>query len=268
MKPILRSIIFGFLGFIALISLLIGSYQVLNAGRIFPGVTVSGIDIGGLLPSQAAKLIGESITYPQTGKLNFEFSGQSWQVTPAQIGMFLDLDGSAQNAFLVGRTGNIIARLAEQFGSAYYGHPVSLSVIFDQRMAFNFLTELAKQIDVPAANAGVTIRGTEVIVANSMTGLRLDRETSLQAIASQINTLNDGAVPLTVIDIKPLIVDVGSQAEAARTLLSEPFNLVLPENQPDEQKTYTFNPRKWQACWLLAWVQIVKIRSIPSHWIR
>jgi len=244
MKPILRSIIIGFLGFIALISLLIGSYQVLNAGRIFPGVTVSGIDVGGLLPSQAAKLIGESITYPQTGKLNFEFFGQSWQVTPAQIGMFLDLDGSAQNAFLVGRTGSIITRLAEQFGSAYYGHPVSLSVIFDQRMAFNFLTELAKQIDVPAANAGVTIRGTEVVVANSMTGLRLDRETSLQAIASQINTLNDGAVPLTVIDIKPLIVDVGSQAEAARTLLSEPFNLVLPENQPEEQKTYTLQPEE------------------------
>jgi vancomycin resistance protein YoaR len=244
MKPILRSIIFGFLGFIALITLFIGSYQVLNAGRIFPGVTVSGIDVGGLFPSQAAKLIGESITYPQTGKLNIEFSGQYWQVTPAQIGMFLDLDGSAQNAFLVGRTGNIITRLAEQFGSAYYGHPASLSVIFDQRMAFNFLTELAKQIDLPSANAGVTIRGTEVIVANSMTGLRLDREASLQAIASQINTLSDGVVPLTVIDIKPLIVDVGSQAEAARILLSKPFNLVLPENQPDEQKIYTLQPEE------------------------
>ncbi len=244
MKPILRSIIFGFLGFIALITLLIISYQVLNAGRIFPGVTVSGFDVGGLFPSQAAKIIGESVTYPLTGKLDFEYKGQSWQVTPAQIGMFLDLDGSAQSAYSVGRTGNFITRLAEQFGSTYYGHPVSLSVIFDQRMAFNFLTELAKQIDIPAANAGVSIRGTEVIVANSMTGVRLDREASLQAIASQINTLNDGTVPLTVTDIKPLIVDVGSQADAARNLLAEPFNLVLPENQPDERKTYTLQPEE------------------------
>ncbi len=244
MKPILRSILYGFLGFIALVTLLIGSYQILNAGRIFPGVTVSGIDVGGLYPSQAAKLIGESITYPQTGKLNFEYNGRSWQASPAEIGMFLDLDGSAQNAFSVGRTGNIVNRLAEQFGSAYYGRPVSLSVIFDQRMAFNFLTELAKQIDVPAANAGVTIRGTEVIIANSTTGMRLDREASLEAIGGQINTLSDGTVPLTVIDIKPLIVDVGSQAEAARNLLSEPFNLVLPENQPDERKTYTLQPEE------------------------
>ncbi len=244
MKPILRSILYGFLGFIALVTLLIGSYQILNAGRIFPGVTVSGIDVGGLYPSQAAKLIGESITYPQTGKLNFEYNGRSWQASPAEIGMFLDLDGSAQNAFSVGRTGNIVNRLAEQFGSAYYGRPVSLSVIFDQRMAFNFLTELAKQIDVPAANAGVTIRGTEVIIANSTTGMRLDREASLEAIGGQINTLSDGTVPLTVIDIKPLIVDVGSQAEAARNLLSEPFILVLPENQPDERKTYTLQPEE------------------------
>ncbi len=242
MKLFIRSVIFGFIGFFALIVLVIVSYQIFNAGRIFPGVTISGIDVGGLFPSEVAKLIGEKTTYPQTGKLTFEYDGRSWQVAPAQIGLFLDLDGTAENAFSVGRSGNILTRLAEQFGSAYYGHPVALSVIFDQRMAFNYLTELAEQIDVPAADASVSIRGTEVIVTSAVTGIHLDREATLQALANQLNTLSDGTVPLTVTDIKPLVVDVGNQANAARSLLAEPFDLVVPANQPDDPQTYSLEP--------------------------
>ncbi len=242
MKALTRSILTGFLGFILLIALGIITYQLLYAGRIFPGVSIEGFNMGGLYPSQVSKTLGENITYPQTGKVTLSYGENSWQVSPAQVGLFLDLDRSAQNAFSVGRQGNLITRLAEQFGAAYYGHPASLSTILDQRIAFTYLSNLAEQIDVPAADAGVSIQGTEVIVNSAVTGLHLDREATLQAITSQLNTLSDVRVPLVVKDIKPLVVDVGFQADQARVLLAEPFTLTLPSGQPDQQQSYTIQP--------------------------
>jgi vancomycin resistance protein YoaR len=232
----------GFLIFTGIIMIGIIAYQLLYADRIFPGVSINGIDMGGLYPAQVSKTLSESITYPQTGKVTLSYADNAWQATPAQLGLFLDLDRSAQNAFLVGRKGNLINRLAEQFGAAYYGHPASLSTILDQRMAFVYLSNLAEQIDVPAADAGVSIQGTEVILNSAVTGLHLDREATLQALTTQLKTLSDGSVPLVVKDIKPLVVDVGTQADQARALLSEPFLLTLPTGQPDQQQTFTIQP--------------------------
>jgi vancomycin resistance protein YoaR len=242
MKTFLRAVLTGALGFILLIILMVGVYQILYAGKIFPGVSVAGVDVGSLRPAEAAKVLGERITYPQTGSLSLAYADHSWQVTPAQVGLFLDLDKSSQNAYAVGRNGHLLTSLAEQFGAAYYGHPASLAIIFDQRMAFDYLTGLAKQIDVPASDAGVFIQGTQVIVNSAVTGVHLDREASLQTLAGKLNAMSDGEVPLTVQDVKPLVMDVGRQADLARTLLAEPFKLTLPSGQPDGQQSFTIQP--------------------------
>jgi vancomycin resistance protein YoaR len=242
MNALTRSIITGLLGFILMIILMIISYQLLFAGRIFPGVTVSGIDVGGLPPAKASKKIGESISYPQTGRLGFSYNGKTWQSSPADVGVFLDLDSSAKNAFAVGRSGSIITRLAEQFGSIYNGHTAALSIILDQRISFDYLSKLAKEIDIPAVDAGVTIQGTEVIVIDAVTGIRLDRESSLKSLAQQINNLSDGVIPLTVIDTKPLVIEVGIQAELARTMLAEPFTLIMPSGENSNQQSFTLQP--------------------------
>jgi vancomycin resistance protein YoaR len=242
MKSSQKSVILGFIAFFGIISLTLLLFQIFFAGRIFPGVSISGIDVGGLSPSQAAMKIGKTINYPQIGALTFTYQNKSWQVTPAQVGLFLDLDKSSQNAYAVGRNGQLLTSLAEQFGAAYYGHPASLAIIFDQRMAFDYLTGLAKQIDVPASDAGVSIQGTQVIVNSAVTGVHLDREASLQTLAGKLNTMSDGEVPLTVQDVKPLVMDVGRQADLARTLLAEPFKLTLPSGQPDGQQSFTIQP--------------------------
>jgi vancomycin resistance protein YoaR len=242
MKKIIKPALFGVLAFFGIIILAILSFQVFFAGRIFPGVSVSGVDVGGLSPAKASNKIGESISYSQTGSLVFSYNAKTWQATPAEVGAFLDLDSSAKNAFSVGRSGSIITRLAEQFGSIYYGHSATISIILDQRISFEYLSKLAKEIDIPAADAGVIIQGTEVIVTDAVTGIHLDREASLKSLTQQINTLSDGVIPLTVIDTKPVVIEVGKQAEFARTLLAQPFTLTIPPGENSNQQTFTLQP--------------------------
>lgn len=242
MQNIIKPALFGVVAFFGIMILAILSFQVFFAGRIFPGVSVSGIDVGGLSPAKASNKIGESISYPQTGRLVFSSNEKTWQTTPAEVGVFLDLDSSAKNAFSVGRSGSIITRLAEQFGSIYYGHPAAISIILDQRISFEYLSKLAKEIDIPAADAGVIIQRTEVIVTDAVTGIHLDREASLKSLTQQINTLSDGVIPLTVIDTKPVVIEVGKQAEFARTLLAQPFTLTIPPGENSNQQTFTLQP--------------------------
>ncbi len=61
-KQILAALIGGFMLFFAIIITWTLGYQLLYAGRIFPGVSVAGVDISGLSPNDAAlKLSSNSL---------------------------------------------------------------------------------------------------------------------------------------------------------------------------------------------------------------
>src|SRR5512141_3060700 len=60
-------------------------YQLLYAGRIFPGVSVAGVDLSGLTPSDAAVKLNQTLSYPITGKVLFKDGEKAWIATPAQL---------------------------------------------------------------------------------------------------------------------------------------------------------------------------------------
>ena len=234
---LLCSLIFFFLG---LAGFVLG-FQFFYAGRIFPGVSVAGVDVGGLTQSAASVKILQQITYPQDGKILLQ-ENETHLVTPAQMGLFLDPDTSAHAAFQVGRSGGPANGLSEQFEAWYSGYDVPPALIFDQRMAFSYLTDLAKQIDQPTIETSINLKGTDVVVQTGKTGRTLDITSTLTLLSIQIKSLRDGVVPLVVRETPPVIVDVTKQADLARGILSAPLKLTLPSGQPDQAGPWTFDP--------------------------
>ncbi len=226
------------------------------AGRIFPGVSVGGVELGGLSQQEAAVKIFQSITYPQTGKILFEYE-QSGLVSPGQMGLFLDANTSAQRAFEVGRSGGLARALGEQFNVWYYGRDLPPVMIFDQRMAFEYLSARAREIDKPTVEADISIKGTEVVVTNGQTGRSLDIPATLVLLHAQLQTQRDGVVPLVVRDHPPVVVDVSAQAKLARDILSAPLKLTMPAGQPDDD----LGPWSFDAQTLAAMLAFERVES-------
>src|ERR687892_2765185 len=92
--PIFPQIVAAFVsGVVLFFILMIGwtlGYQLLYAGRIFPGVSVAGVDLSGLTPSDAAVKLNQALSYPITGKVLFKDGENAWIATPAQLGMVFD----------------------------------------------------------------------------------------------------------------------------------------------------------------------------------
>ncbi len=234
---LLCGLVFFFLG---LVGFVLG-FQLWFAGRIFPGVAVSGVDVGGLTQTAAAAKILQQITYPQDGKIVLQ-EKETRLVTPAQLGLFLDPDTSTRAAYQIGRRGGPANGLSEQFEAWFSGYDVPPALIFDQRMAFTYLTDLAKQIDQPTFEASIGLKGTDVVVHSGVTGHTLDVPSTLTLLSIQIQSLRDGVVPLVVRENPPVLVDVSQQADLARSILSAPLKLALPSGQPDQAGPWTFDP--------------------------
>jgi vancomycin resistance protein YoaR len=239
---IVAALVSGFALFFGLVILWTLGYQLLYAGRIFPGVSIAGVDLSGLRPSDAAIQLNEALSYPISGKILFRDGAKAWVASPAELGMVFDPSSSAMTAYQLGRSGGLFGALSGQVRAAGGGVKVSPVIIFDQRVAFRYLNQIASQINQPVAEASLALEGTNVVAQPGQVGRELKMEATLIYLGSQLQTFSDGEVPLVVQEIQPQILDVSEQADMARRILSQPLSIVIPNAAAGDPGPYIYNP--------------------------
>lgn len=225
-------------GLILLLALLLAVnlvFTLVYANRILPGVTMNGVQLGGLSVDQATSEIARSIHFTETGSVLLLASEKSWAVAPVQLGVYLDPVSSAKSAFAVGRRGSIDAILLQRFASFTDGTEVFPTFIYDQKAAVSYLDQVATQVNQPIREASLELQGTEVIVNQGQPGRQLDYAASLDAITRQVQTMQDGVVQLSVVQSDPVILDASIQGEQARKILSQPFTLAVPPSSNNNE---------------------------------
>ena len=237
---IVAALVSGVVLFFVLVITWTLGYQLLYAGRIFPGVSVAGVDLSGMKPSDAAVKLGQTLSYPINGKVLFRDGEKAWVATPAELGMVFDPSASAMTAYRLGRSGGLFGALSGQIRAAGGGVKVSPVIVFDQRVAFHYLNQIATQVNQPVTEASLVLNGTDVVAQPGQVGRELKMEATLIYLAAQLQTFADGEVPLVVQEIQPQILDVSAQADAARQVLSQPLTLVIPNATANDFGPYVY----------------------------
>jgi vancomycin resistance protein YoaR len=228
LKQILAAFIGGVILFIGISIVWMVGYQLAFAGRIFPGVSVAGVDVSGLAPNDAALKLSQTLSFPITGKVLFRAGDGVWVASPVELGMVFDPSASAIAAYEYGRSDGIFTSLARQLGAMGLGADVSPVLIFDQRVAYTYLQNIAAQIDQPVVEASLKVDGTNVVAQPGQVGRLLNLDATLVYLGAQLQSFRDGEVPLVVQEAAPKLLDVSSQADAARRILSQPLTISVP----------------------------------------
>jgi len=240
-KQVLAMLGGGFSLFVGIALVWTLSYQLMYAGRIFPGVSVAGVDLSGLSPNQAALKLSQTLSYANTGKLLFRDGEQVWVASPAELGMVFDPTGSANAAYNHGREGGLFSALSGQVSARGLGADVAPVVVFDQRVAYAYLQNIGSQVNQPVAEAYIHLEGTNVISESGRTGRTLNLDATLIYLGAQLQSFRDGEVPLVVVEVAPKLLDVSSQADMARVMLSQPFSMYLPNAEAGDVGPLTFD---------------------------
>jgi vancomycin resistance protein YoaR len=240
LPQIVTALVSGSALFLVLLIIWTLGYQLLYAGRIFPGVSVAGVDLSGLSREAAAVKLNETLSYPITGKILFRAGEQAWMTSPAQLGMVFDPSSSAVAAYELGRSGGLFGALSGQVRAAGGGVSIPPAVIFDQRVAYQYLSQISSQIDQPVVEASLSLQGTNVVAQPGQLGRELKIDATLIYLAAQLQTFSDGEVQLVVQEIQPEILDVSAQADAARQILSQPLTLTIPNATSNDPGPYIY----------------------------
>lgn len=231
----------GFVLFAGFVLLWAIFYQFAYAGRIFPGVSVAGVDLSGLSRGEAALKLSQTLSYPNTGKILFRDGDRVWVASPVELGMVFDPTASANAAYAHGRRGGLFAALAAQVSARGLGADAPPVILFDQRVAYAYLQNIAVQIDQPVAEAVLRVEGTNVISEPGRLGRALNLDATLIHLGAQLQSFRDGEVPLAIQETAPRLLDVTAQAEQARVMLSQSFTMTLPNADASDPGPWTYD---------------------------
>lgn len=235
----------GGLGLSLLLLLLLSAgYSLLYLGRVYPGVSMGGVELSGVRRSEAAQMLNGAITYPETGQITLVYGESAWPLSPRELGLQLDAKASADAAYAFGRSGWPWERVGEQLQSLRGGKILAPRLVFDGQQAYAVLMGIAGQINQPTVEAELRVQGLDVQVSDGQIGLTLDTEKSATLIAAQLLRQQNGEVPLLVIQQAPRILDVSAQAAIAREILSQPLQIVPGGNYANNPKGWTLQPEE------------------------
>ncbi|MFO7584050.1 MAG: VanW family protein [Anaerolineales bacterium] len=232
----------GILLFASILFIFSAGYRLMYAGRIFPGVTVAGVDVSRMNPTDAAIELSTRLSYPYSGQIIFRDGDSTWLTTPAQLGLVFDPQASANAALKYGREINPFTSLNKQFNGLRNGAELAPQSMFDQRLAHAHLQNIGSQIYRPMQEARLEINGTEVVAAQGQIGRSLNVDASLALLNTQLAAFRDGEIPLVVTEQAPDVLNIQEQALQAQRLLAAPFTITLPDAQPGDPGPWQISP--------------------------
>jgi vancomycin resistance protein YoaR len=244
-SPLLQAFLAITAGFVLFFILLIAAvtiYDLRYVGKIYPGVMTAGVDLSGLTQAQAAALLAQHVDFPDRGRIVFKDGNNLWTATPRDLGLYIDNETTAKAAFQVGRVGGPFNRLADQLQTWYMKADVPPLMIFDQRVAYRYLSNLASKVNRPILEASLGVNGVDVVVNSGQVGRSMDVEAALRSLDSQLRTLSDGIIPLVIHETPPVILDASAQAELARKILSAPLTISVPNASKGDPGPWKFEP--------------------------
>jgi len=152
-----------------------------EAGTIATGVTIAGVDVGGMTPDAATAAVQSAFTQP----VELDVAATRVLVTP-------DLLGATA----------AIAKAIDLALSAAPGTQVPLTVTVDQSVTASFIAKLAKRFDRAAADAHLLLRAGRPYITPEKPGRKLDQKRAVHDIAAALTTGVRDPIPLAMLRVK------------------------------------------------------------------
>ncbi len=221
----------------------VGAYAYDNSqkGQIADGVTVGGVDVGGMNAEEAEAAVRRQLLAPLQHSLKVGYEGKKWMLPGKKLKVHAEIDAAVQEALDESESGGLPSRLVRYVTGGGVDKSISADVSYSKPAVNRFVRHVAEEVDREAKNADVEPSGDSLTVVAPENGRKLrDNKLTDQINEAVLNAGVDHTITAHTHSIKPSVVrsEVASQYPSYLTLDRSTFQLRLWKNLK-LAKTYT-----------------------------
>jgi lipoprotein-anchoring transpeptidase ErfK/SrfK len=146
-----------------------------RADVLAAGVTVAGVDVGGLHADRARALLRQRVVSVVERPLRLTAAGHSFVVDPAGAGLHVDVDGMLARALQESSHGGLAHRFLRDLAGRRVHASIPLQATLSRAVLARTVANVALVVDRPARSASVVASATSLHVVPEKTGLAVDQ---------------------------------------------------------------------------------------------
>lgn len=221
----------------------VAAFELYHADRIYPGVRVWGVDVGGMRPQEAVAALEHRLGL-DAPLVKLRGPDRSWGVRPTDLGLRLDPWATLAPAYTLGRNRSWAANLLTHLWLLVHGEDFSPVAIYDERVARLYLETLAEQVNLPPTDAALSLDSVTPVVNPARPGRYLDVEATLAALTPAVTRLAPAEVEVVVREVPPSIANAEPARAEAEALLAGPLTLVLAHPREGDPGPWLLPPEQ------------------------
>jgi len=209
--------------FILLITLFNGLYY----GKIFPGIYIADISVGGLSLEEATEKLRGSISMSNT--LTLTSKNQNFEIPLSDLEFTYDYSGSAHKAYDLVRTGNFYIDQKERLELLYAGKNIKLQYKIKEDKLDEHLSIIAGQIATEPVLPSIKLVNGQVIIDKGSPGEDIEFEKLKMSILDNLTNGNNVSlqIPIAKIDKSLKQAEIDTLENKAKNLIGKNITLII-----------------------------------------
>ena len=209
------------------------AYDSSQNGEIADGVTIAGVDVGGMSEAEAERAVRRRLLAPLRHSLRVGYDGERWVLPGRKLKLHADIDRAVEEAIDESRDGGLPGRLVRYVSGGDLDETLSADVTYSRPAVNRFVRGVAEEIDRAPQDATVEPSGESLAIAPAEYGRKLrDVLLTRRLNAAVLNADADHTIAARTHSVKPEVTgeEVANEYPSYLTLDRATFTLRLWEH--------------------------------------
>lgn len=157
--------------------------------KIYSGVMVEGIDLGGKTKEEAIEILNDKFNNKiGDKKINISVNGQAFNYKYSDLSATFNVEKSAEDAINFGKDKGIFAKNSLIKNKNNERHDIELEFTYDEEKISTIKETISDKVEISPKNATISINGGVINVSKETIGYKLDTENFEEKLKSVINS--------------------------------------------------------------------------------
>lgn len=208
------------------------------ADRVYPQVSVAGMNIGGMTRSEAQEVLQQRALELEYGAVVLTHGSQTWAPTLTQLGVSVNYDATLDAAFAVGREESAADRVGSTFRLLQNEQHIPLQFTFNPVALNQWFETVNNDLGVPPHNAYIVVENGVASIVEEVDGTVVDAAAVEKMVLTNLVDLKPltAQLPVEVRIASVRSVDLTDAMARLETALSKPVVI------KHEDKEFTLTP--------------------------
>lgn len=161
---------------VVLVLLLAGgayAYDSSHKDEIASGVTIAGVDVGGMTAEEAEEAVRRSLLVPLRDPLRVTYKGETWTLSGEKLKIHAEVSAAVERALAASQEGGLPGRLVRYVSGDGVDESIPAAVSYAEPAVNRFVRHVAAELDREPENASVTPTADQLEVVAAEDGRKL-----------------------------------------------------------------------------------------------